>query len=206
MTSEGCRWKVGSRSDLWTPALDQTIFKHWPNYKAIHDLIGRTRQAIYKRGNELGLRSRQPLQWPDEIAKCAVEGWIKGLSASQIASLVGKTRSAVIGKLHRLGFIGSRDEKVTTERRRQTEARRRQTQKSKNGASSSPRKRRPARERTALPPAAPVPPLLIPLIFTKQDQCRFIPENDGLCCGHPVVRGESWCGFHYNQVFRQDDR
>ncbi len=198
MSSEGRRWKVGSRSDLWTPELDQIVRKNWPNYRVIHDLIGRTRQAIYKRGNELGLRNRQPLMWADEVANHAVEKWKAGFSARQIASLVGKTRSAVIGKLHRLGLIGTRDREATNERRRQAST-------LKRGASSSPRKRQLARERTVLPPAAPVPPLLIPLIFTSKDQCRYIPENDGLCCGHPVVRGESWCGFHYNQVFRQDD-
>ncbi len=196
MSSEGCRWKVGSRSDLWTPALDQTIFKHWPNYKAIHGLIGRTRQAIYKRGNELGLRSRQPLQWPDEIAKCAVEGWIKGLSATQIASLVGKTRSAVIGKLHRLGFIGSRDPEITNERRRQTQK--------KRGASSSPRKRQRERERTVLPPAAPVPPHeRIPFLETKAHHCRAV-YDDGQCCGRQVAY-RSFCEGHAAEYYRVRD-
>ncbi len=194
MSSEGRRWKVGSRSDLWTPALDQIIRKHWPNYTKIHELTERTRAAIYSRGYDLGLRNHQPLKWLDHLGEYVAEQWRAGLSATQIAGRMGKTRSAVLGKLYRLGLLGKRQQDQ------------RQTQKLKRGASSSPRKRQPARERLALPPAAPVPPLLIPLIFTSKDQCKYIPNTDGLTCGHPVVPGESWCGFHYNQVFRHDDR
>ncbi len=194
MSSEGRRWKVGSRSDLWTPALDQIIRKHWPNYTKIHELTERTRAAIYSRGYDLGLRNYQPLKWLDHLSNYVAEQWRAGLSATQIASRMGKTRSAVLGKLYRLGLLGTRPQDQQL------------TERVKRRASSSPRKRGLVQGRPVLPPAAPVPPLLIPLIFTSKDQCKYIPENDGLCCGHLVVPGESWCGFHYNQVFRQDDR
>ncbi len=192
MSSEGRRWKVGSRRDMWTPELDQLLIKNWPDYRTIHELTGRTRGAIYSRGYDLGLRNRQPSKWLGHLANYVAEQWRGGLSATQIASRMGKTRSAILGKLYRLGLLGTRPQDEQ------------QTQKLKRGASSSPRKRRRERERTALPPAAPVPPLLIPLIFTSKDQCKYIPDNDGLTCGHPVVPGESWCGYHYSQVFQHD--
>ncbi len=196
MSSEGRSWKVGSRSDLWTPEQDQIIQKNWPNYRLIHDTIGRTRQAIYKRGNELGLRNRQPLKWADEIANRAVEKWKAGLSARQIASLVGKTRCAVIGKLHRLGLIGSRNPEITNERRRQTQK--------KRGASPSPRKRRPERERTALPPAAPVPPHeRIPFLETKPWHCRAV-YDDGQCCGRQIAY-RSFCESHAAEYYQVRD-
>ncbi len=49
-------------------------------------------------------------QWPDARVEALKRAWRDGLSASQIAARLGEnlTRSAVIGKLHRLGVTGGR--------------------------------------------------------------------------------------------------
>ncbi len=51
-----------------------------------------------------------PLMWPDARVEALKRAWREGLSASQIAARLGGglTRSAVIGKLHRLGVSGGR--------------------------------------------------------------------------------------------------
>jgi GcrA cell cycle regulator len=48
--------------------------------------------------------------WPDDRVEALKRAWREGLSASQIAGRLGGglTRSAVIGKLHRLGVSGGR--------------------------------------------------------------------------------------------------
>jgi len=48
--------------------------------------------------------------WPDARVEALKRAWREGLSASQIAARLGAglTRSAVIGKLHRLGVSGRR--------------------------------------------------------------------------------------------------
>ncbi len=48
--------------------------------------------------------------WPDARVEALKRAWREGLSASQIAARLGGglTRSAVIGKLHRLGVSGGR--------------------------------------------------------------------------------------------------
>jgi GcrA cell cycle regulator len=48
--------------------------------------------------------------WPDARVEALTRAWRDGLSASQIAARLGGglTRSAVIGKLHRLGVSGGR--------------------------------------------------------------------------------------------------
>lgn len=41
--------------------------------------------------------------WTAEETQTALKGWYEGLSASQIARQIKRTRNAVIGKLHRIG-------------------------------------------------------------------------------------------------------
>jgi GcrA cell cycle regulator len=55
-------------------------------------------------------RPPPPAQWPDARVEALKRAWREGLSASQIAARLGDdlTRSAVIGKLHRLGVSGGR--------------------------------------------------------------------------------------------------
>ena len=48
--------------------------------------------------------------WTGERTEFLRTSWSEGLTASQIASLVGTTRNSIIGKVHRLG-LGERDRK-----------------------------------------------------------------------------------------------
>ena len=52
------------------------------------------------------------MTWTDERVELLKKLWTEGLSASQIAAeLGGITRNAVIGKVHRLGLVGPRQER-----------------------------------------------------------------------------------------------
>ena len=52
------------------------------------------------------------MSWTDERVELLKKLWADGLSASQIAAeLGGITRNAVIGKVHRLGLSGPRQER-----------------------------------------------------------------------------------------------
>src|SRR5437868_8340397 len=54
-----------------------------------------------------GLRRGYPMGWTDERVEQLKALWTEGLSASQIARVLGGvTRNAVIGKVHRLGLAG----------------------------------------------------------------------------------------------------
>jgi GcrA cell cycle regulator len=55
--------------------------------------------------------------WDKHEADSLVEMWKKGLSGGEIAKQLGRTRNAVIGKVHRLGL--SRDDKNVRETNRQ---------------------------------------------------------------------------------------
>lgn len=59
------------------------------------------------------------MSWTDERVEKLKELWTEGMSASQIAKVLGGvTRNAVIGKVHRLGLsnrAGSEESKATTE-------------------------------------------------------------------------------------------
>lgn len=43
------------------------------------------------------------MTWTDERVECLRQMWLEGKTASQIASFLGVSRNAVIGKAHRLG-------------------------------------------------------------------------------------------------------
>jgi hypothetical protein len=49
------------------------------------------------------------MDWTEEARKELVERWMAGESATYIAKILGTTRGAVMGKLHRLGVLRQRD-------------------------------------------------------------------------------------------------
>src|SRR5258708_20581764 len=64
--------------------------------------------SVTRRGRSRGQQGREAnMGWTDERVELLKKLWQDGLSASQIAKqLVGVTRNAVIGKVHRLGLSG----------------------------------------------------------------------------------------------------
>jgi hypothetical protein len=113
-------------------------------------------------------------EWPQEKADQAEALWRKGYSAGWIAARLGMSRSAVAGKIDRLGL--KRD--------------------------SAPRVTRLARPTPAASKPKPKiePPIWISLVELERGMCRF-PRDDGLYCGARThAFSSSWCELHRKRV------
>jgi GcrA cell cycle regulator len=142
------------------------------------------------------------MDWSEERTATLKKLWLEGLSASQVArQLGGVSRSAVIGKVHRLGItvreVPTR-QRITTVR-----------------APSRIQVRRPTRETTAAPHVAPrlerTEEDLLPtsgILELGAHSCRWPignPEGDDFgFCGRPklTARG-SYCEQHTAGAFRR---
>lgn len=141
------------------------------------------------------------MDWSEERTATLKKLWLEGLSASQVArQLGGVSRSAVIGKVHRLG--------ITV---RETPVRPRTTVRSPSRIAV----RRPTRETTAAPHVAPrferTEEDLLPtsgILELGAHSCRWPignPEGDDFgFCGRPklTARG-SYCEQHNAGAFRR---
>lgn len=141
--------------------------------------------------------------WAEAEVSSAKTLWEAGMSASQIAARLGtgKSRNAILGKLHRLGVIRNlaRPDNSHLDPKERT------------------RKPRPMRQAPSMPslkkPAAPVRALVIvapPPAETKDGRitvanlepgmCKWPigdPQHDDFCfCGNGQVDGKPYCEFH----------
>jgi GcrA cell cycle regulator len=126
--------------------------------------------------------------WTEERVEALRRLWADGLSASDIAAKVGVTRSAVCGKLARLGLTRDKAAPRTASRPRRAASR----PKPAAPGSTLPR----ARDDTGKLPALPLPPTApedIPRVATldlEPHHCRWV-------CGDPLEVGASaplFCG------------
>jgi GcrA cell cycle regulator len=192
----------------WTPDEDATIRALWPNTWKISEATGRTVGAAYCRGYVLGLRAPVADKYADKT-DVIIAMWREGRTATAIACAVGvKTRSAILGKLHRLGLLGQRGQHkkpAAHHRARNKEATRRYRARlnSKFTRSSPAIPQRVNKTAwVSVPPSPDAPPSLnLSIIAVKPDQCRHIAGDDHLCCGNPIIEGTSWCDHHYRVVY-----
>jgi GcrA cell cycle regulator len=142
------------------------------------------------------------MDWSEERTATLKKLWLEGLSASQVArQLGGVSRSAVIGKVHRLGITV----RETPVRQRVTSVR----------SPSRIQMRRPTRETTAAPHVAPrferTEEDLLPtsgILGLGSHSCRWPighPENDDFgFCGRPKISARgSYCEQHSQGAFRR---
>lgn len=118
-------------------------------------------------------------KWSKKDFEKAEELWLAGHSATSVASILGKSRSAVVGKMKRAGLLrkdtGTQTVKVAAARK------------------SPP------------PPLAPLTASSlhpVPLSNLKPHHCRAILGDVGkdgfaMYCGDPKAEGSSYCLFHY---------
>ncbi|MCK9549185.1 GcrA family cell cycle regulator [Aquamicrobium sp.] len=125
-----------------------------------------------------------------------------GLSASKIASRIGTTRSAVIGKIHRLGIQrGTWATKAAARERVRRQSKPRQKRREVK------MKPNPLIELLALPlPEEPKDEIARTTIVDREkDQCAWIigPSNEMKCCGAPIVPGLSspYCIDHARRAY-----
>lgn len=140
--------------------------------------------------------------WTEERVALASDLWLKGLTAGQIAEQLGGglTRSAVMGKVARLGL--TRSDEVVRLNRKVATAR----QLAGRGVTSpKPARIRAPREFRQRLPEAPLPPEqphdgdVVPLEAADAHHCRWPIGTPGEAtfgfCGRDKARG-SYCAAH----------
>lgn len=140
-----------------------------------------------------------PLQWTESEKRLTFRMWGDGCSAGVISKRINRTRSAVMGFIHR-----HRAELPHHETRKSVEP------------------RAPVRRSPRLVPLTPkttkvrimeklacvgedIPaPLNVPLLQANHTHCRYVTGRgpDGLAafCGHEAVTSLSWCPWHLRRV------
>lgn len=139
-------------------------------------------------------------KWSESLTEQVAELWNRTrLSATEIGRKLGRTRNSVLGKINRLGLLGTsgRIPCVNEYSHKPKKAARR----SSSAVRLRPRSR--SRETALLPPGPEIAtPLNIPLMQTKDGQCRYMAGEDRLCCGHPTVYRSAWCHKHFHVVYK----
>lgn len=144
--------------------------------------------------------------WTDERVQQLRQDWAAGLSGSQIAGRMGKSRNAIIGKLHRLGLRRSTAPRKTYVRkpRRYSPSRPKSPFNSSFArqplAPSSQRAMGPDASGSSLPvlPAQPSLDLALEALKPGLRECRF-PYGDAVpfkFCGHKTIDGLPYCEAH----------
>jgi len=153
------------------------------------------------------------MSWTDERVATLSKLWADGLSASQIANILGGvTRNAVIGKVHRLGLSGraratnnssvKRTKRVAGTSQSFNQPRRQPS--AGNSASSA--------KVTRLKPVVEVPDLVAPeskrlsLTDLNDRVCKWPhgdpATNDFHFCGHKCAEGKPYCEYHAQLAFQ----
>jgi GcrA cell cycle regulator len=149
------------------------------------------------------------MTWTDARIALITRLWAEGVSASGIAEALGEvSRSAVLGKLHRLGLLGSR---LAASAPRRYE-----------GRTPAPPVRTPAAQsppapRASAPPTPPSSPwreaVFTPLagsaprvwLTREPGECAFPVGGEGeaiISCCAPTRAGSAYCAAHHAIVFK----
>jgi GcrA cell cycle regulator len=140
--------------------------------------------------------------WSDDEDEALRLYWADGLSSSQIAYRMQRTRNAVIGRAHRLDLPGRATAVCVTNKRKRIP--RSKPDRSKTMAGMLPT--RPS-ARTALAPA-PLPPpnvadvATVSLMDLERHHCRWVCRDDGhplydkRYCGDVAMPGQVYCIHH----------
>lgn len=186
-----------------------------------------TYTAVGLRGNSGILPDGTIATWTDERIAELTKLWTEGLSCSHIAKrLGGVTRSAIIGKVHRLGLPGRLEPNNAGIAKR----RHRRIQDYKQIASgyfAKPKKPVPAavladaaaskkppvlalirRAQTALDPLPQADGTLVSILSLEAGMCKF-PHSDTRAddfafCGRPADKG-TYCGHHHSICFKPSE-
>lgn len=148
--------------------------------------------------------------WSEDDDKKLEEFWAAGLSATQISlKFSGRSRNAIIGRVHRLGLPGRLCSRTRSARK---------TKKAKDTLFLPP----PPVSVALTPPALPILKKLVTEMkqAIKEDEpqeggigimdlepkhCRFIISQDNETarfCGAPKEHGVSYCGPHASRCFQ----
>ncbi len=131
-------------------------------------------------------------QWSDDDRVDLLKRlWAAGWSASKISREMDCTRSAVLGKVNRLGLIGTRSREATAKNNKAPRPL------ASRALMNPPYRPPPVRP---LPPTPPNAPTSLDIMFSdlRKNQCKFAygTSHPYLFCGHDTYGG-SWCPFHH---------
>jgi GcrA cell cycle regulator len=137
--------------------------------------------------------------WTDERVEQLKKEWDLGLSASQIARRIGGvSRSAVIGKVHRLGLSG----RATISCMSAANQREANTRRAASFKAAMKRKEN-TRTNLPLPPPGKIPGNVIQNShpdYLKSDHCRYhygaVTDATGGFCEHASAPGIAYCTGH----------
>lgn len=149
--------------------------------------------------------------WTEEQNELLKRLWAAGASAGQIAAqpeFAGRTRNAVIGRLHRLGLDGTTRAKSGAPRAiggslsAVTPREKRQTRSQASYGAGPPR---------LIPKSRQVAPVDAPLVIGDRIGCQFIAADTDLGsapkCGRPRVtvagRDSPYCGEHHAMCYER---
>lgn len=149
-------------------------------------------------------------EWTEENTETLRAMWGGGHSGSEIGNRLGITRSAVIGKAHRLGLAGGGEAPARRSARISHQMRElaRKNPKPKR-KKTEPTGRRAIVEsllKSAVLDPLPTGPDLVPTVFRLVDleahHCRWIPgEVSEGYCGRNRVEGISYCEYHARRAY-----
>lgn len=172
---------------LWTPAQDtqlKLLYESGLPFRQIAPHFGVSFMACHKRVQRLKLGNRFiERKWTDEMDSRLRELKAEGLSATLIGREMGKSRNAIIGRMHRLGLCGASTKRAYGPRR--------------------PKQHRINIARI-FRPIVPKPESLGFSIIDLPPHCCKFAEGDSpyTFCGQPTLEGLSWCPYHCSVVFQ----
>lgn len=165
-------------------------------------------------------RVNDPIEWTDERIEIIKKLWTEGKTASQIAGELGNicTRSAIIGKVHRLKLDGRRrsnaqilaDAKTRTSMRHKTETKRSKVHDGKGGKNGG------ILARIAAGPVVPVKSMLlhsevwsalpgstpVALVDLPANGCKWaIGDAPMLFCAAERHNGSPYCETHHGRAY-----
>jgi len=142
--------------------------------------------------------------WPHEKTQQLRELFDKGLTGTQIGRILGYSRNAIIGKLHRLGLKRLAGTNRETRKQTKKEPRRVIPSAPRSGAGIA------AQEREMPPSPSSAPPSLNLSIFQlEKGRCRWPegePGKSGFSfCGHQTY-GAVYCFHHSTRAYNRGSR
>lgn len=143
--------------------------------------------------------------WDDEKIQQMATMWAEGVTASTIAARIGAvSRSAVIGKLHRLGLTGTQPRRDGRPHRNRPKHSMKRAEPRKVKASAKLHLRE-----EPLPPAAETDIARVSMDDSTDKLCKwpcaeFKDMSTPFYCGCAVTPGLPYCEHHARRAFRPD--